>query len=167
LIHTDISILGKTEGKVIGIVGAGDAAFDYSLTLTGNGNEVLIFNRGKRIRALKTLRDKVLNHEKIRYFEDMSIESFILQPDHGFQAIGHHASSKQDFYLDYLIFATGRDPALHFLDQNILANKEQLQERHLLYEIGDVHNRDFRQLSLAVGDGIRAAMEIYRNESNQ
>jgi len=37
---------------------------------------------------------------------------------------------------------------------------EGLQNQKVLYLIGDLQNGAFRQTSLAVGDGIRAAMEI-------
>jgi thioredoxin reductase len=37
---------------------------------------------------------------------------------------------------------------------------DQLQEEGKIYVIGDLHNGPYRQTALAVGDGIRAAMEI-------
>jgi thioredoxin reductase len=68
--------------------------------------------------------------------------------------------------LDCLIFATGRDASLEFMNEDILEQMDKLNEMKRLYLAGDVKNGDFRQTSIATGDGIRIAMEIARHESN-
>ena len=167
LVHTDISRLRKTSGKVIGIVGAGDAAFDYSLTLAGKNNSVFIFNRGDRIKAMKVLQGKVLINNKIKYLDNTVVESLEIQPGRGLQALCNSASSIQKYSLDYLIFATGRDPALEMIGDEFREKFGKLQDEHRLYLAGDVKNGIFRQLSIAVGDGVRTAMEIFQHESDQ
>lgn len=167
LIHFDVSELRKTSGKTIGIIGAGDAAFDYSLTLAEQGNNVLIFNRGSRIKALKTLKEKVFINNRIKYLENTVVEILETQAGQGLQAIGSGASLNKKFSLDYLIFATGRNPALGMLGENITKNLRTLQDKHRLYLAGDVNNGTFRQVSVAVGDGVKTAMEIFQHESNQ
>ncbi len=68
---------------------------------------------------------------------------------------------------DYIIFATGRRPELSFTDPFIHKHLDELQQDGKLHLIGDVKNDLFRQASIAAGDGIRAAMEIFFNESNK
>ncbi|MBU1660388.1 MAG: hypothetical protein KKD28_02820, partial [Chloroflexi bacterium] len=55
----------------------------------------------------------------------------------------------------------GRLPQMDFLSAQLRERASELEERGLLYFIGDVKNGIFRQTSIAVGDGIRAAMQIY------
>jgi pyruvate/2-oxoglutarate dehydrogenase complex dihydrolipoamide dehydrogenase (E3) component len=83
------------------------------------------------------------------------------------QALCNSASSIQKYSLDYLIFATGRDPALEMIGDEFREKFGKLQDEHRLYLAGDVKNGIFRQLSIAVGDGVRTAMEIFQHESDQ
>lgn len=167
LVHFDITDLRKVSGKTIGIIGAGDAAFDYSLTLAENENNVLIFNRGNRIKALKALEDKVFINNSIKYVGNTSMKSLELQAGKGLSAIFISASGIRNYSLDYLIFATGRKPEKSFFSESLEGELPGLIENRKLYLIGDVKNGNCRQVAVAVGDGVRAAMEIFQDESNQ
>ena len=67
------------------------------------------------------------------------------------------------FNVNYLIFALGREPRLDFLTERLRSKSAELQDNAILYFAGDVNNSIFRQVSIAVGDGVKAAMRIYRN----
>jgi len=62
---------------------------------------------------------------------------------------------------DFIISATGREPCLNFLDDKLLKDSLTLQKEGLLNFIGDVTNENYRQTSIATGDGIKTAMKIY------
>jgi thioredoxin reductase len=166
-IHFDIMGLRQVTGKTIGIIGAGDAAFDYSLTLVENGNDVFIFNRGNCIKALKVLTEKVFINNRIKYLENYSLKSLELIDYKTLSAIFNSASGISSYSLDYLIFATGRIPGDSFLRESLKGKLPGLVNEHRLFLAGDVINGNCRQVSVAVGDGVKAAMEIFRNESNQ
>ena len=167
LVHFDITRLRLSKEKTIGIIGAGDAAFDYSLSLAENDNNVMIFNRGNRTKALKVLREKVFINNKIKYLENTVLKYVEIKPGKGLQAIFSSASGISKYSLDYLIFATGRLPGTGFFRESLKGELSGLVKEHRLYFIGDVINGNCRQVSIAVGDGVKAAMEIFRNESNQ
>jgi len=139
-------LLGVT-GKKIDIVGAGDAAFDYAMSLSP-GNKITIHNRGTEIKCIPALLEIALKQPNITYVEN----------------------SDPSFSSDYTIFATGREPDLVCLSDDLKNKHAQLEQQGLLYVIGDVKNGMVRQSSVAVGDGIRAAMAIkdrIRDESDQ
>ena len=167
LVHTDISSLRITTGKTIGIIGAGDAAFDYAVSLAENSNTVHIFNRSDRIRALELLQEKAKAMGEIKYFEHYRAMEMAEAPNNKLRAVFGHYEQSHPFLLDYLIFATGRIPALRFVNQELMSKMKILEQQKKLYLIGDVRNEDFRQVSVAVGDGVRAAMEIAQYESHQ
>jgi thioredoxin reductase (NADPH) len=167
LVHFDITELRQVTGKTIGIIGGGDAAFDYSLTMAENGNEVIIFNRGDQVRALNILQEKVFINNKIKYLANTDLESLEILPGKGLSAICQSAFSKSKYSLDYLIFATGRKPADYIFDESIRNNMQDLTNKRRLYLVGDIKNGHYRQVSVAVGDGVKAAMEIFQDESNQ
>ena len=64
--------------------------------------------------------------------------------------------------MDYLICAIGRDPNLDFISGQFAEIAIQLENSGKLYYIGDVVNGLYRQTAIAVGDGILAAMKIYK-----
>ena len=167
LIHTDISLLQKTTGKTIGIIGAGDAAFDYAVSLAENSNTVHIYNRSDRIRALGLLQEKSKAMGGIKYFEHYRAMEMAEVPNKRLRAVFGHYEQDHPFLLDYLIFAIGRIPALKFVNQEFMSKIKILEQQKKLYQIGDVRNENVRQVSVAVGDGVRAAMEIAQHESHQ
>jgi thioredoxin reductase (NADPH) len=167
LVHTAISLLLKTTGKTIGIIGAGDAAFDYAVSLAENNNSVHIFNRSDRIRALGLLQEKAKAMGGIKYFEHYRAMEMAEAPEGRLRAIFGHYEQSHPFLMDYLIFATGRIPALKFVNQEFMIKMKILEQQKQLYLVGDVRNENVRQVSVAVGDGVRAAMEIAQHESHQ
>lgn len=64
--------------------------------------------------------------------------------------------------VDVLIGAIGRDAQLDFVSGQFSKKAIQLVSHGDLYYVGDVANGLYRQTAIAVGDGILAAMKIYR-----
>jgi thioredoxin reductase len=159
----EIYSLMNISGKRIAIVGAGDAAFDYALNLA-NANEIVILNRGATVRCLPLLWERACEKTSIQYQKGAAIQE-VLPADSGKILIKYGASdSETSISVDYLIGAIGREPRLDFLSDRILENLSKLGDRGLLYFVGDVKNDIYRQTSIAVGDGVLAAMKIYRRE---
>lgn len=125
------------SGRTIDIAGAGDAAFDYAMTLA-SGNSVHIHNRGTQVKCVPALFDLAMRHPNIVY----------------------HENSEPLFSSEYTIFATGREAALQVLEGMSVEKRGELEQYGRLYVIGDVKNGMLRQTSIAAGDGLRAAMAI-------
>lgn len=153
-IFRDVHPLKKITGKTIGIAGAGDAAFDYALSLTKD-NIVFIFNRSKKIKAIESLAEQVKKHQNIRYHENTALKEVSIADDKLLVQ-----TSEGNFSIDFLIFAIGREAAVDFLSDNMLDRKDKLIETGKLFLAGDVVNGTKRQLAIAAGDGLRAAMTI-------
>ena len=163
LVHTDISALRKVHGRKFAVIGAGDAAFDYALSLAERKNSVSICNRGNKITALRLLSEKALKNKLIDYHENCTLISVNEQEDNKLRLVFREITSDSEYIADYLIFATGRRPALDFISDELKPLLDTLVSRHRLYLIGDVKNGQYRQLSLSAGDGVKAAMEIFSN----
>ena len=56
----------------------------------------------------------------------------------------------------------GRDPNLDFVSGQFSKKVIKLENSGMLYFVGDVANGLYRQTAIAVGDGILAAMKIYK-----
>lgn len=149
------------SGKTITIVGAGDAAFDYALNLARN-NQVTILNRGQGSKCLPLLWQRAAAEPQIKYRERTAITSLQPHPTSGLLLECATPDGTVTLPTDYLIGAIGRDPALEFLSSRVAELAPDLEASGLLYFIGDVKNGLYRQTSISVGDGVRAAMQIYR-----
>lgn len=164
-LHTDISRIPRQGSLAIGIIGLGDAAFDYALNLAGQGHQVAIFGRSQRIMANKALLEQFRRRGGI----PLNLGHVLVSVEESTQGIRCRFRSGEemaDHVLDFLIFATGREADLGYLDEAILENLTSLNQEGRIYLAGDVKNGDFRQTAIAAGDGIRTAMEIAMNESN-
>jgi len=150
----------NVSGQKIVIVGAGDAAFDYALNLSKN-NTVTILNRGKTTRCLPLLQQRSQLSPRIRYLHSTEIFRVKITP-RGWLNLGC-SSPEGEFYCDsnYLIGAIGRIPKIDFLSDRLKNQVRDLEADGRLYFIGDVKNGIFRQTSIAVGDGVKAAMQIF------
>jgi thioredoxin reductase len=158
-IHQDISNILSISGKHIVIIGNGDAAFDQAINLSKR-NQVSILNRGNKIKSLELLVDRALAIKSISYLSNAEVESIDLQysnpkDDQRILLINYKTENKLQYSLecDEVVFAIGREPQLDFVGQ--LTGKD-----NCIY-VGDVNNGMFRQATIAIGDGIKAAMKIH------
>ena len=151
-------ILGS-RNKKIAIIGAGDAAFDYALSLSAE-NEVIILNRGVSTKCLPLLRERCEAIKSVSYMENIDVRGI---KDNGEGILLECAKSNNErvrISTDYVIFAVGRNPCLEFLGPMLQQDSERLRQAKKLYFVGDVNNGLYRQTAISVGDGLKAAMEI-------
>ena len=151
-------LLGCSGKKVI-IIGGGDAAFDYALNLAKE-NQVIILTRGEEIKALPLLYKRAQGQTAITCHLDAEVLSLADDENGGLQIGVLHQGEQVDLLGDFLITAIGRVPDTSYAARSIMNEIDRLQNEHKLYLIGDLKNGLFRQTAIAVGDGIRAAMEI-------
>jgi len=160
-IFYEIYLLKKIAGRKIVIVGAGDAAFDYGLSLSGK-NDVFIVNRGEKTKCLPVLLKKVAASPRITYLKNIAIASIAGDSRENVRIECRSRKGFTTLRADFVVFAIGRTVELDFLTKNITGQSGRLQRRRLLSLVGDVHGRFARQTAIAVGDGVGAAMAIGR-----
>lgn len=156
----EIYPLTQVENEKIAVVGSGDIAFDYALNISQK-NEVMILNRGEKVKCLPLLWARAAASEKISYKENTQVRK-IEYYDERLTLTCHNAKSEWQIHVSYLVVAIGREPHLEFLSENIIKNLEELQKAKVLYMVGDVKNDMYRQTAIAIGYGVKSAMEIHR-----
>lgn len=160
LVSYEIYPIIESKNKDIAIIGAGDAAFDYALNLA-RFNKVTIFNRGDKTRCLPLLWERALKNENISYIKNIVVRSIKHNKD-GLTLSCFNKKDELKRSFSFLVVAIGRIPNLDFLSMNLEKNLDRLQKSKSLFIIGDGRNGIYRQTSIAAGDGIKTAMEIYR-----
>ncbi len=156
-IYYDVSSFESTAGKKFYIIGSGDIAFDYALTLSQR-NEVTILNRGMKIKANLLLKKEVLE-SKVSYFENSYILKVTDAPE-GLSLDLNLSGTEKSVKTDYLVIAVGRIPAKGFYSNLLVSMELELFKAGRLYLIGDVTNSSFRQAAIAAGDGVKAVMRF-------
>jgi len=145
----------KPKNSVI-VIGGGDAAFDYSLYLADYDILIDIYYRSNKPKCLKLLEEKVKKCSKIKChsnFEPIQIIENQGKSEVTFKSVKTSEVTKMKS--DYVLIACGRIP-----NDDLI--KKELKKNNIsgVYIAGDVRTGRFRQVGIAVGEGIRAAMNV-------
>jgi thioredoxin reductase (NADPH) len=157
-IHYDIQALLPLGKKRIAIIGGGDAAFDYALALSET-NRVSMFFRRSGPSCLPLLYTRARSRDSIRLHGGCEVHG-IQQIEGGF-AVQCEKVRGPDTLFDRVLCAIGRIPSTECLSRKLLRAFKNGKAIPNLHYIGDVRQENNRQVAIAVGDGIHAAMEIY------
>lgn len=156
-IKRDAVDLFSIEGKHIVIIGGGDAAFDQALSLSKR-NKISILNRSIEKKCNSILEARALRNQNIRYFDGMMVKS-IEEKNNNVSTLNiifsRNGHAEESINCDEVLLAIGREPNLDIQLQNII-------DYDRLFFIGDIVNGLFKQVSIAVGDGVKTAMNIYQ-----
>ncbi|MCI0497752.1 MAG: NAD(P)/FAD-dependent oxidoreductase [Thermoplasmata archaeon] len=157
--HREVYGLRDVEGASIAIIGGGDAAFDYALSL-GERNLAFILNRSFHARALNLLEDAAASSESVRRLDSTRVTA--LRSDGSRIFVRTEGACPMEFVVDHVVAAVGREPAISFISDAVLSARVDLEAKGLFYMVGDVARGSFRQVAIAVGDGLEAAMAVHR-----
>lgn len=149
--------LNSSSTRQVIIVGGGDVACDYALALAEKEIRVMIMVRGNRFRALESLGKQVFASPFITVHFAADPQS-ILVDGNGISMQFQVASEPLTKIADALIVAVGRRANLDFLAPALRSGKKGPGKR--LFLVGDAAHPHHRQVAIAAGDGMRAAMEI-------
>lgn len=159
------------------VVGGGDSAVEEAIFLTRFAKSVTIVHRRDELRAQKVLQDRAFTNEKIRFVWDSVVESI-----HGderkvtgvtFKNVKTGEVSQAEF--GGIFIYVGLDPVSEFAadlaitDEAgwILTDHQMKTSVAGIYAVGDVRQKDLRQITTAVGDGAIASQEAYKYLTEQ
>ena len=167
---SEVCPIRDAEGKSIAIIGAGDAAFDYALTLETR-NSVVILNRSRSARCTRSLFERAGASPNIRHLTETRVIGIEPRRLEGGEQIGLRCAQRDrslDLQADYLLLAIGREPEIAFLSpslqERMSAEGGNVTARNggPIWFAGDVARGNARQTAIAVGDGVAAAVQIHQ-----
>ncbi len=154
-IFYELKKLKNIHHKNIIIIGGGDAAFDYGLNLAKK-NKVMILCRSNRFKCLPVLYERALKNKNIKLYTGIVVKNIKIEEKY----LKIECTKNRNLSCDILLIAIGRKPNLVFVGERLKNTLKKLEKQHKLYIIGDAKNKIFRQTAIAIGDGIKTAMEI-------
>ncbi|MHA1690084.1 MAG: NAD(P)/FAD-dependent oxidoreductase [Candidatus Heimdallarchaeaceae archaeon] len=150
-----------TDKKDIGIIGSGDVAYDYALNLQNVANKISIIRRTDKTSSLPILRKRVNNTENILVLNNHVIKK--LENKEGKIALEiDEDGNLSTITKDIVLVAIGRKPNYDFLSESLISEYSNPKSDSGIYFIGDVNRNNFRQISIAMGDGMKVAMETVK-----
>ena len=153
------------------VVGGGDSAVEEAIFLTQFAKSVTIVHRRDELRAQKVLQDRAFVNEKINFIWD-SVVKEIKGENRVESVVIENVKSGQvtEQAFGGVFIYVGLDPVsdfvqeLHIQDQAgwIVTDDHMKTSVAGVFAVGDVRQKDLRQVTTAVGDGAIAGQEAYK-----
>ncbi len=149
----DLKNIDNIKKKHIGIIGSGDAAFDYAANLA-EMNSIEILSRSENYKAIEVLAKETLQSKNVSFINNIEPIK-IVKSSAKLSVICNTLDCQIEKNYDLIIFATGRHPAIPKINLVPIPNK--------LFIIGDANRAAaIRQFSIASGDAMNIAMQLHQ-----
>lgn len=158
------------------VVGGGDSAVEEAIYLTQFANSVTIIHRRDELRAQKILQDRAFANDKIKFIWDSVVTEIkgndIRVTGVAIKNVKTGDISQQDF--GGVFIYVGMNPVSVMVANLGITNQEGwvVTDDHMatsragIFAIGDVRQKDLRQIATSVGDGAIAGQGVYHYIEN-
>ena len=154
------------------VVGGGDSAVEEALFLTRFGSSVTILHRRDELRAQKIIQERAYSNEKISFIWDSAVEE-VLGNDMkitGVRIKNLKTGEITEKAFGGLFVYIGIDPMtdtvkdLGITDEIgwIITDQGMQTKVPGIFAVGDVRQKDLRQITTAVGEGALAGQGVYK-----
>lgn len=151
------------KGKNVTVVGGGDSAISEGLYLANVTDGVNVIHRRDQLRAQKVLQNRAFDNDKIDFTWNTSVTEILGDENHvtGVKIHNNQAGDDTTLDTDGVFVYVGNVPNsqifnnLNITDQAgwIITNDQMETTIPGIYAIGDVRQKQLRQITTAVGDG--------------
>ena len=153
------------------VVGGGDSAVEEAIFLTQFAKTVTIVHRRDELRAQKVLQDRAFANEKINFIWD-SVVKEIKGENRVESVVIENVKTGQvtEQAFGGVFIYVGLDPVSNFVQELQILDQAGwiVTDDHMktsvtgVFAVGDVRQKDLRQVTTAVGDGAIAGQEAYK-----
>ena len=154
------------------VVGGGDSAVEEAIFLTRFAKSVTIVHRRDQLRAHKLLQERAFANEKISFIWDSVVKEIKGDDRRVTSVVFENVKTGQISESDFggVFVYVGLDPVSDFVKDLGICDEAGwiVTDQHMktaidgIYAIGDVRQKDLRQITTAVGDGAVAGQEVYK-----
>lgn len=159
------------KNKIIAVIGGGNSALDAAELMSKISKQVYLINRSNSFQGFETLEDKVRSQSNVEIISDTDVkeiigkgklEKIILE--------NSQTKEKKEIILDGLFIEIGRiahtDLVAKLIDRDeknqIITNEKCETSSPGIFAAGDITNNEFKQISIAVGQGTVSALSAYK-----
>ena len=154
------------------VVGGGDSAVEEAIFLTRFAKSVTIVHRRDQLRAQQLLQERAFANEKISFIWESVVKEIKGDDRRVTSVVFENVKTGQISESDFggVFVYVGLDPVSDFVKDLGICDEAGwiITDQHMktaidgIYAIGDVRQKDLRQITTAVGDGAVAGQEVYK-----
>ena len=154
------------------VIGGGDSAVEEAIYLTQSASEVVIVHRRDELRAQKIIQERAFANEKISFVWDTVVDEIIGNEMVVTGVKAHNVKTGNEVALaaDGVFIYVGLVPLTDPFKQTGLTNaagwiptdQEMKTNMPGVFAVGDVREKDLRQITTAVGDGGIAGQQVFK-----
>jgi len=145
------------EDGLVAVIGGGDVAVDQALSLNDHGMQILLMLRSGEPRCNMVLKSEMELAEDFVIATGLTILRF--EDRGGHQVVYSDGETQHHMVVDAVLVAIGRQPNLPPLnDQPLSLDKAIYLASEGLFLAGDIVSERRRQVAIAMGSGLDAAM---------
>ena len=156
------------KGKDVAVVGGGDSALQEALYLSNLCNKVYLIHRREEFRATGSLLNKVQDKDNIVRIMNTNINELKSENDKLSSIV---LDSGDELEVTGLFVYVGFIPGTKFAEElgitddkgYIIVDKHYESSVKNIFAVGDIIKKDIYQVSVAVGEGALAAINIIEN----
>ncbi len=160
------------QGKDVAVIGGGNCACYAAEYLSQYVNQLYLIHQSDSIKAVKSLKEKIVNNPKIQIIWDSKLEDvFGIDKIEKIKIV--HRVTSQHTWIDVkgVFIYTGRIPPMEILSLNIETDvkgfvvTDECMRTNIkgIYAVGDIRVKQVRQIATAVSDGMIAAVNVERD----
>jgi thioredoxin reductase (NADPH) len=164
------------RGQHVIVVGGGDSAVEEATYLAGLADKVTVFHRRDKLRAQQILQERAFANEKIEFVWNTEVEE-ILGDDKKVTGVRVHNNVTDEVYtVDAagVFIYVGVLPVSDVVadlgitnDQGWIKTNERMETALPgIYALGDVREKELRQITTAVGDAAIAGQNVFSYNEN-
>ncbi len=160
------------QGKDVAVIGGGNCACYAAEYLSQYVNHLVLIHQSDSIKAVKTLKEKIMNNPKIQIIWDSKLED-VFGIDKVEKIKITHRVTQQHTWIDVkgVFIYVGRIPPHEILDFRFELDKkgfivtDDCMRTSVpgIYAVGDIRSKQVRQIATAVSDGMIAAVNVERD----
>ena len=153
------------------VIGGGDSAVEEAVYLTQFAKSVTIVHRRNELRAQKILQDRAFANEKVKFIWDSVVKEIKGNDIKVSSALIENVKTGQttEHVFGGVFIYVGVDPVTSMIsdlgitdDAGWVVTDDKMQTNVPgIFAIGDVRQKDLRQIATAVGDGAIAGQGVY------
>lgn len=164
------------KNREVVVVGGGDSAISEALYLAGLASKVTVIHRRDQLRAQKVIQDRAFANDKIEFVWDTNVTEIVGDEMKvtGVKTINNKTNEEGEISASGVFIYVGNNPMTEpFSNLNITDEKGWIKTNERMetsvkgiFAIGDVREKELRQVTTAVGDGGIAGQNAFEYVSS-
>ncbi|CAI2574601.1 Thioredoxin reductase [Apilactobacillus kunkeei] len=164
------------KNREVVVVGGGDSAISEALYLAGLASKVTVIHRRDQLRAQKVIQDRAFANDKIEFVWNTNVTEVVgdNMKVTGVKTINNKTNEEGEIAASGVFIYVGNNPMTEpFSNLNITDEKGWIKTNERMetsvkgiFAIGDVREKELRQVTTAVGDGGIAGQNAFEYVSS-